>query len=129
MRTNFSMAVRSFRWRSLQVIELADKKMDKPVIVQVDQWADVDLGKGYSQSQKIENKSIDCDTETEVDEKKCLRTNEQTEINVSPFIDMVFILLIFFIVATSFVNEIGISSTYKDSLPNSSTSLSQLLLT
>ena len=32
-----------------------------------------------------------------------------------------FILLIFFIVATSFVNEIGISSTYKDSAsPNSS---------
>ena len=42
-------------------------------------------------------------------------SNEQTEINVSPLIDMVFILLIFFIVATSFVNEIGISSTYKDS--------------
>jgi biopolymer transport protein ExbD len=41
--------------------------------------------------------------------------NEQTEINVSPLIDMVFILLIFFIVATSFVNEIGISSSYKDS--------------
>jgi hypothetical protein len=28
---------------------------------------------------------------------------------------MVFILLIFFIVATSFVNEVGISSSYKDS--------------
>jgi len=41
--------------------------------------------------------------------------SEQTEINVSPLIDMVFILLIFFIVATSFVNEIGISSAYKDS--------------
>ena len=49
-------------------------------------------------------------------------SNQQTEINVSPLIDMVFILLIFFIVATSFVNEIGISSTYKDSAsPNSST--------
>jgi len=41
--------------------------------------------------------------------------SDQTEINVSPLIDMVFILLIFFIVATSFVNEVGISSTYKDS--------------
>jgi biopolymer transport protein ExbD len=40
---------------------------------------------------------------------------EPTEINVSPLIDMVFILLIFFIVATSFVNEIGITSSYKDS--------------
>ena len=41
--------------------------------------------------------------------------SQQTEINVSPLIDLVFILLIFFIVATSFVNEIGITSTYKDS--------------
>ena len=40
---------------------------------------------------------------------------DQAEINVSPLIDMVFILLIFFIVATSFVNEIGITSNYKDS--------------
>ena len=41
--------------------------------------------------------------------------SEKAEINVSPLIDMVFILLIFFIVSTSFVNEVGISSTYKDS--------------
>ena len=34
---------------------------------------------------------------------------ESTEINVSPLIDLVFILLIFFIVATSFVNEVGIT--------------------
>jgi biopolymer transport protein ExbD len=40
---------------------------------------------------------------------------DQAEINVSPLIDMVFILLIFFIVATSFVNEVGITSKYKDS--------------
>jgi len=40
---------------------------------------------------------------------------EEAEINVSPLIDMVFILLIFFIVATSFVNEIGISPKHKDS--------------
>ena len=43
---------------------------------------------------------------------------EQTEINVSPLIDMVFILLIFFIVSTSFVDEVGISSNYKDSNSN-----------
>jgi biopolymer transport protein ExbD len=41
-------------------------------------------------------------------------SGEEAEINVSPLIDMVFILLIFFIVATSFVNEIGISSNHKD---------------
>ena len=44
-----------------------------------------------------------------------ISSSEQAEINVSPLIDMVFILLIFFIVATSFVNEIGITSKFKDS--------------
>jgi len=39
---------------------------------------------------------------------------DQVEINVSPLIDMVFILLIFFIVATSFVNEIGLTPRYRD---------------
>jgi len=38
---------------------------------------------------------------------------ENTEINVSPLIDLVFILLIFFIVATSFVNEVGITPKHK----------------
>jgi biopolymer transport protein ExbD len=46
--------------------------------------------------------------------------SDQAEINVSPLIDMVFILLIFFIVATSFVNEVGITSQYKDSASPSS---------
>ncbi len=45
--------------------------------------------------------------------RKSLPTDE-VEINVSPLIDMVFILLIFFIVATSFINESGITSRYKD---------------
>jgi len=40
---------------------------------------------------------------------------DEVEINVSPLIDMVFILLIFFIVATSFVNETGISPKHKES--------------
>jgi len=34
---------------------------------------------------------------------------DQTEINISPMIDMVFILLIFFIVTTVFVDEVGIN--------------------
>ena len=49
---------------------------------------------------------------------KSLPTDE-VEINVSPLIDMVFILLIFFIVATSFINESGITSKYKDTANNS----------
>jgi biopolymer transport protein ExbD len=35
-------------------------------------------------------------------------TEEVTDINISPLIDMVFILLIFFIVTTTFVEETGI---------------------
>jgi len=35
-------------------------------------------------------------------------TEEVTDINVSPLIDMVFILLIFFIVTTTFVEETGV---------------------
>lgn len=39
-----------------------------------------------------------------------LQTKEdQTDINISPMIDMVFILLIFFIVTTVFVDEVGIN--------------------
>ena len=43
-----------------------------------------------------------------------IHRSKSVEINVSPLIDMVFILLIFFIVATSFVNEIGLTSRHQD---------------
>jgi biopolymer transport protein ExbD len=36
------------------------------------------------------------------------QSDDSTDINISPMIDMVFILLIFFIVTTVFVDEIGI---------------------
>jgi len=36
------------------------------------------------------------------------RTKEETEINLTPMLDVVFIMLIFFIVTTSFVKEAGI---------------------
>lgn len=36
------------------------------------------------------------------------RRNQQSELNMTPLIDMVFILLIFFIVTTSFVKEAGV---------------------
>ena len=39
--------------------------------------------------------------------RKARRQN--TEINVAPLIDMVFILLIFFLVTTSFVKEAGVA--------------------
>ncbi|HEX9877326.1 MAG TPA: biopolymer transporter ExbD [Gammaproteobacteria bacterium] len=37
------------------------------------------------------------------------RVEEETEINITPMLDIVFIMLIFFIVTTSFVKEPGIS--------------------
>ncbi len=36
------------------------------------------------------------------------RTREETDINITPMLDVVFIMLIFFIVTTSFVKETGI---------------------
>jgi biopolymer transport protein ExbD len=36
------------------------------------------------------------------------RTNEENDINITPMLDIVFIMLIFFIVTTSFVKETGI---------------------
>ena len=37
-----------------------------------------------------------------------IRDSEETGINISPLIDMMFLLLIFFIVTTAFVEEVGI---------------------
>jgi len=37
-----------------------------------------------------------------------VREEEETEINITPMLDIVFIMLIFFIVTTSFVKETGI---------------------
>ena len=47
------------------------------------------------------------------------RTQADEEVNVTPMMDVVFIILIFFIVTTSFVKEtgIGISRTSQTSLP------------
>jgi biopolymer transport protein ExbD len=50
--------------------------------------------------------------------KFTVRISEESEINLTPMIDIVFIMLIFFIVTTSFVKESGI----KVNTPNASTS-------
>ena len=52
--------------------------------------------------------------------------NKQTELNMTPLIDMVFILLIFFIVTTSFVKEAGVEinrPVANTAVTNESTSL------
>lgn len=58
--------------------------------------------------------------------KRALST--QAEIQITPLIDMVFILLIFFLVTTSFVSETGLSierpqSSLSDELPKESVSV------
>ena len=40
--------------------------------------------------------------------RRLSRDREEAEINITPMLDIVFIMLIFFIVTTSFVSEFGI---------------------
>lgn len=52
--------------------------------------------------------------------RKSFQSNQQTEeINISPLIDMVFILLIFFIVTTTFVDERGFEASKPDTASQS----------
>ena len=43
------------------------------------------------------------------------RLDEESEINITPLLDIVFIMLIFFIVTATFVKESGIDVTRPDS--------------
>lgn len=45
------------------------------------------------------------------------RANEEAEINITPMLDIVFIMLIFFIVTTSFVKEKGLEVSRPSSAP------------
>ncbi|MEO1574437.1 MAG: biopolymer transporter ExbD [Pseudomonadota bacterium] len=45
------------------------------------------------------------------------RTEEEAEINITPMLDIVFIMLIFFIVTTSFVREFGVDVNRPDNTP------------
>ena len=44
------------------------------------------------------------------------RIDEESEINITPLLDIVFIMLIFFIVTATFVKESGIDVTRPDSV-------------
>ncbi|NND58953.1 MAG: biopolymer transporter ExbD [Gammaproteobacteria bacterium] len=46
--------------------------------------------------------------------RKHANTEEETEINITPMLDIVFIMLIFFIVTTSFIKETGIDPKRPD---------------
>lgn len=49
--------------------------------------------------------------------KRKRRSDEEAEINITPMLDIVFIMLIFFIVTTSFVRESGIEMNRAASSP------------
>ena len=49
--------------------------------------------------------------------RRLSRKREEAEINVTPMLDVVFIMLIFFIVTTSFVSEFGIDVNRPTSAP------------
>lgn len=56
-------------------------------------------------------------------------TNDETDIDNTPMLDVVFILLIFFIVTATFVKEQGISASRPDALPSTSpTDLTAILI-
>lgn len=54
--------------------------------------------------------------------------SEYAEINVTPLLDIVFIMLIFFIVTTSFVRETGIEMNRSSSAPELSARASESIL-
>ena len=56
------------------------------------------------------------------------RSDDEAEINMTPMLDIVFIMLIFFIVTTSFVKEIGIDVSRPSNAPPRTTRESQVIL-
>jgi biopolymer transport protein ExbD len=53
--------------------------------------------------------------------------NEEAEINITPMLDIVFIMLIFFIVTTSFVKEYGIDMSRPSNEPPKTEKLSDVV--
>jgi biopolymer transport protein ExbD len=49
--------------------------------------------------------------------RKGHRSDDEAEINITPMLDIVFIMLIFFIVTTSFVSEIGLDVNRPSNAP------------
>ena len=52
-----------------------------------------------------------------IERKHRKRAAEEAEINITPMLDIVFIMLIFFIVTTSFVKELGVDLDRPSSAP------------
>ena len=52
-----------------------------------------------------------------IEHRRRRRANDETAINITPLLDIVFILLIFFIVTTSFVKEFGVEMSRPSNSP------------
>jgi biopolymer transport protein ExbD len=59
--------------------------------------------------------------------KKRRRGTEEAEINITPMLDIVFIMLIFFIVTTSFVKEIALDLNRPSSEPREEKEISEVI--
>lgn len=59
--------------------------------------------------------------------RKSSRADEDAEINITPMLDVVFILLIFFIVTTSFVKEMGVDLTRPSNEPPKDVEISDVI--
>ena len=59
--------------------------------------------------------------------RKRRRSEEDAEINVTPLLDIVFIMLIFFIVTTSFVHEIGVEMNRASNAPQMTEDESEII--
>jgi len=55
------------------------------------------------------------------------RSESEAEINVTPLLDIIFIMLIFFIVTTSFVHEIGVEMNRSSNEPLTTEDESQII--
>jgi biopolymer transport protein ExbD len=59
--------------------------------------------------------------------RRIARTEDEAEINITPMLDIVFIMLIFFIVTTSFVKEIGLELNRPSNEPMEEKKISEVI--
>jgi biopolymer transport protein ExbD len=59
--------------------------------------------------------------------RRVRRGNDEAEINITPMLDIVFIMLIFFIVTTSFVTEFGVDVNRPTSTPTQQQEQSEII--
>ena len=59
--------------------------------------------------------------------RRISRTEDEAEINITPMLDIVFIMLIFFIVTTSFVKEVGLAMNWPSNEPQEEKKISEVI--